>query len=1359
MKFPDSSFPSVSFDVLMGFQSFDDPKKETVKYLTSIDGTLQVVDYGARQEKTCMLQLVKLSNTEFVQLVDYLQANEGEKFRITEENTGEKFFTESFPESSEAPTTYYVRLLEHGQYQEEDFSTTRELFTLSLKFVYAGTPSTSYLDYLIKIDTIKADVTQNTTPGTTYNISGKRWYNPDNNELRRYNSSTATWDLLYTVAADDTTIGWVEGAFYLAAFSDTTYGGYTYKAGFINYGSIRLDKESIQIVNGPNMAYKQGFTFSLISYEKYDGTNYQKFWKYIIDQNISFFGAKCEFYFYNYNGGNPFIKKERAGLNHTTGFSYTDYTFDVSPKSLTQTEIYPNTVIEDEEDGRYEDVITQSIGQPPFVTYGRWEKALLQNISKVKEIISVSREYNGGITAETVIKTWIKNASPYTTLLINNTALSADKLYTFTSQQLTDINDGSSIIEVLTDTRSGQPDGSEIRLVESISLVAGYYELVLDAALTNQDLSDHLEIGIMRGSYRYQIDDEKCGGFGTISSDTLVPPIKLYKLDPTLKEFQLLPSTDFIPNSDNNFISLKPKIAAASGKLEVYKEVEGTNQPVVAAKFSPIVTNNSGARAVNHFDEATYPLPAGAVSAFKWQDLAQNLGGLIVGPYYNYAFGVSFPSPAGYPTITQTINFSKTDGTNLKTSFVNKINPTGGKNEILLAFDFPINHSEDSTTGILTASNRKLCVDFGIISKTTNVFTRLSATPPSVYRSSTLGFSVELRFIKNDGTEVKSASWFHDVAANGLGLPGISMGGGISSTFNKSVRGQTRITNFPSGSTTDDGFEDGTPTFENLYNNVHICREWGHPLMSSGLVELGNDNWPTLITGKPAHGQSVNGDLICVKNASGVLKIYKYELSPNDSYSFYADPAPGDIIYTYLPDGTDWHLYYPTLPERPADTFVNIYNVIAGGILGSSISPNDFTFMQALRGRDLFELDTLFSGRHWSDVVGARFIFALDDYTVNNPWSAESTITSFTQEFELIVNQAPKLYTFEAIEVSDKPLFSDVEGRVGEASSVDGSQVVMTSAKDICTDIMERIYPNQYDTIAFANLFDLTDRKNWKFRRQFTGSGNVETIFKEMLLNLWAVAVLDENDKWKVVSLNPADNQSLPPNHRLSDSFILKDSIQNVQFKNTDKIKQSFKLLHHYQPVSQLSKAFREYRDVTERNFENTSGEIHNYIAASENLYGFKNEYVKEFIYHYVDGDIPLVDWVVKWFALNGWTFDVALNIKSIMGASDNINYMDKISVKSSFFTDNEVIEGYVIEKLPLIYDGIVQLMLYVPRPPGVRGPLGLDPYNDALHIETRDISTWTFPNGKRNDAGNIVTRTIGDYTQKDAGNIATRSF
>jgi hypothetical protein len=101
---------------------------------------------------------------------------------------------------------------------------------------------------------------------------------------------------------------------------------------------------------------------------------------------------------------------------------------------------------------------------------------------------------------------------------------------------------------------------------------------------------------------------------------------------------------------------------------------------------------------------------------------------------------------------------------------------------------------------------------------------------------------------------------------------------------------------------------------------------------------------------------------------------------------------------------------------------------------------------------------------------------------------------------------------------------------------------------------------------------------------------------------------------------------------------------------------------------------------------------------------------------------------------------------------------MDSVSFTSYFHTSSQTVYGFITGIQPDIYGGTAKLTIHVLEPLGKFGPL-CDPFNDALNISTRDVTSWTDANGKRNDAGQISTRSVGSYTQKDAGKISTRTL
>ncbi len=173
---------AISLKIIPGFSADSDQNEERFVVNRFQDGSVETLDFGARVSREVSLTFVNLLKADYITLVDYLDANSGLKIKITEENVDEKLFTETW-----TPTAYYCYLLGFSQLQEEDFSTTRGLFSVKCSLALAGEAAadeinaadSALLDALIEIDTVCADYVQAGDPGAV--ADGLRWLDTDDN--------------------------------------------------------------------------------------------------------------------------------------------------------------------------------------------------------------------------------------------------------------------------------------------------------------------------------------------------------------------------------------------------------------------------------------------------------------------------------------------------------------------------------------------------------------------------------------------------------------------------------------------------------------------------------------------------------------------------------------------------------------------------------------------------------------------------------------------------------------------------------------------------------------------------------------------------------------------------------------------------------------------------------------------------------------------------------------------------------------------------------------------------------------------------------------------------------------------------
>jgi len=108
---------SNSYHVSIGYNASGDPRENSVKYRSFIDGTISPLPYGARRERIAEFTIVNLTKAQYISLVNYFTSQAGNKIQMTPENSGESVF----PEWQYGDITdYYVYVLEAKELQEED---------------------------------------------------------------------------------------------------------------------------------------------------------------------------------------------------------------------------------------------------------------------------------------------------------------------------------------------------------------------------------------------------------------------------------------------------------------------------------------------------------------------------------------------------------------------------------------------------------------------------------------------------------------------------------------------------------------------------------------------------------------------------------------------------------------------------------------------------------------------------------------------------------------------------------------------------------------------------------------------------------------------------------------------------------------------------------------------------------------------------------------------------------------------------------------------------------------------------------------------------------------------------------------
>lgn len=1431
---------SVSYQIKIGIISSPDPFADTTQYRTFIDGAISSLNYGSRVARTANIIFEKLEKTVFYTLVDFLSSNSGTPISFTYENEAEQLWFDVTGTPVTDGNEYFVYILEPGGFQEEDFSITDELYTVTLKVSLAGITSTSIpnedssslIDALISIDTT-AGATKTSAEPVNPSV-GDRWMPVGNSpgaddivvdDLGEWNGTK--WIKLYSVYPDDSDYGWFRGTFYFAAFSDTTVDDILYKAGIINHKAIRFPGQSIDVSNGPATSRREGFKFSI----KNNDDNERTFWNFVVINKVNLFGSIGTISIYQSSAITQ-LTTFVTGRNTTNSFNYTNYTFNFEPFSLTSQKKIPDTTIK-ESNSRYDGVRQGIIGKAPYLTYGTHQIASLQDISTDPVQVTVSRtlappdtttldtstfqgrikfienlslsnisfvstgiaDYTisgaSSLIADAVAGDEIKisgntnanhNGDILTVISVSgqvlrvsnpnvNTASIDDpspsgiitwlteKIYvrkttdtkitgfkafdqhTLDDALVTKLNLGTSVLTVNFDSQfaTSTDNYNSIKKIISIDDAvtnSDYYILTLDSLLplpstidpnagtadTLPRTRDYIFFIISSFAFQYQSGDVPHQSFG-VYNDNNTPKvttdftfdedaIKIFALDDKGKALNAIPNTKFTINDDNNLIVLNPESAAGSTTVETHKPLEEfpliiqTNGGIVESL--PVTTSSKDTIDQEVFDfSGVTSLPTNFT---YWALARRNLTGSTIQPYVFHAALDSaetiykggsvnrvFPTRSGDDFLTLN-NLIITQTESQSGASTNGVFEDGST---LMAIQFPINHSQDDD--FVNNTSVKLVMKFDFISKfqLSNTLNTGIAT-----RSHAQSFTLYIRFRAKDGTYLYTdTQWKYEFGRLNLGV----------THNNTGTEGLTGFDNIPVG--TSDKFSEDTDILEDQELFAIIT----YPTPTSQAQVSGDIRWNNSIKAT----QTWNGSSWASTNPIGD--------TDND----------GKLIY--FPLGND---------EEGELGDAKVY-VIRNGAIEEATVETDFTLSPKMSGRDLIDLtgDTinLFNGSgFWESLDAMELIFEVKWSETVYPLSLvigggaqHRAIWDTSLTFP---DESPKLYIIETQDVTDKPLFSAVKGKLIDS-------VFTESAKDITEDILQTIYPDQFETTSLDTFFE-GSRSEWKFRRQFTSAMSAKSALDELLWNLFAVAIINKDDKFEIKALNTSSISS-SSSLVLTDVNIIQDSISEIKYRKADKIYQFFKLGYDYNIPSEFSNAFWDYGKQITVNEDEGPIELQVLINNSGILYNLENFIEKNFKYHYES--LPIAEDVIKWLAFNSWTFKCKVAIETIL-EPDPVKLFSSVTFTSYFHSTSVTYKGYIVAIQPDIYSGTAALGIYIPEPAGVNGPL-CDLFNDALNITERDITGWTNTNGQRNNAGQISSRTLSELTEKEANQISTREF
>jgi hypothetical protein len=424
--------------------------------------------------------------------------------------------------------------------------------------------------------------------------------------------------VLYPAPADIPSLNFINGVFYWSAFFDMTIANYgavdldeDFLAGFINNKSLKIPGSSVEINKGPSLMRREGFSFSV--------RNNDKFWEQIISGGIPLFGAKVTLKIFRQIGSAQTFTKIISGTNITNSFSYTDYTFQIEPLLLNQDQTLPTTRIEQATE-RYKDVRKDAQGDAPYLTYGQFDVAALQDVSKVRQDLTIESwpgSYNMAWplsfpSTPTSNITGSIDPTDGSVVWINNTQISSSAVasigYRFFDEQIDNVNgNGGFTLKVAYDSQTVQDNVGNVMDIESITLIGDFYKVQLKSAFSELPTLDGsnppgseelLRFVITNATYQLQFNEDNSGGFGSINAagGYVADRLRLYYLADNNKDLIEIPANEFfVQQPSKNSVRLNIIVVNTPSKAtnflnlgSVTAEAFGTTSPLQSLGFQII---------------------------------------------------------------------------------------------------------------------------------------------------------------------------------------------------------------------------------------------------------------------------------------------------------------------------------------------------------------------------------------------------------------------------------------------------------------------------------------------------------------------------------------------------------------------------------------------------------------------------------------------------------------------------------------------------------------------------------------------------------------------------------------------------
>lgn len=1223
--------------------------------------------------------------------------------------------------------------------------------------------------------------------------------------------------VLYDVPADIPALGYIDGVFYLASFFTMRTASFPtlteemdsidWISDIINYKSVRINGQSVDINKGPSMFKRDGFFFSI--------DDSSRFWKTIVDAEIPFFGATCELLFYRNISGALQIESQISGKNIKNSFSYTDYTVQLEPFLLNTKQNLPPTRISRTQN-RYLNIRTDVVGKAPYLTYGEFDRASLQNVSKVRQPIladvfsapyakapvGTSKSFKSSLIEGTV------NTDDNTQIFINSRAfantdpqnLPNSNAYEFSDEDINRINSGDGFTLKISSDQDANLNVGVVREISSITLttfaVGDYFVLQLTEAMPNTptpSLPDPpstdsiMEFEILNATFEFQFNESPSGGFGVFGKEppsTYTPGVlKLFFLATNNKDLIEIPPNNFEINEDKNTVGfILTGVNDPSVIINFKKIGDDVNNPM--QRFSSNSQRNAQGNIFSNAAGVTLQTPGDFDASDVYERLLEfenipyslppqiekfdNDNGTRI--YFMFCAYDTQPTQFNIPRSAWTfsatsegIDSSLTPG-KVISPFIHVPSQAGQSFTPPIEIGDGMNNnsmitSVDLRTNQILALNDSITLDEKVVLTMhmeiqAKLEVKMQSFPEAFgindIRNDNGGVKIIMRARKGDGT-YHTTGWEYTINRNQMGV-----GTGPDDI------GTLVIDNNPEGGTSTK-FDPGTSTpmvnFDYDIDKIFADRTARNLYTQQIGLDVASDASASVarIIGRTVLASGFR----CYITDLGVID----EITPTNERIDADSPGTERLLNEVVwSEGVDTVVNGDVIRQRNflfIETESGSPEVLmfrkASGVLVEAIEGSDFVRTATLSGLDLFDLSTLFEDPSfvWKTIQAFEFSVVNNDtiipyvsFNSNIDFSKVSRINSRIEyNIELTHNFSSELYTIDSFNIEDRPMFSAVQGKVLPTPTDPTTPLTFPSTPEgVIIDIMETMFPGKTDFDSLATLMTKSDRSEWLFRRQFVEAMDSKDVMLEVMFNTWSVITVNDQDKFVFTSLFTGDHNITNPNQQFTDFTIIKDSISNPLFRKSNDVFQKYELSFNFDPVSDSSSSVPTWRNVDIMDLEDLNTLTTKQATEMQNssiLYNVFNIYQRNFKYHYAGDRLPLRDMVQEHFTFNAWVLTLEGSIDRLLGP-DKLKVMSFISLNSFFHTGGLTYVGFVTKIVPNPYTQTAKFTLFIPRPEGFLGPL-CDPFNDAW-VTGRNTSEFPI-----NDAG-LTGRTIGDFTIKDAG-------